>query len=247
MPAISYAWNPFQERVDCHVANEIIKTATDIGRMEFVPRAAPFFGRNFTLYQQGNPTPLKLGVDYVFGHMFKGFVHEYNRNAFGSVIPLRDFGSAVLSANYDTIGAPFVLDDAAFATLVGNIASGPRQANWEDLVGVPTAWPVDPHEHPAAQTYDYLEMMDAMTSLILAITNTNNNSPSLQSVLEEHLQAALPAAHTAAKADVGLALTPNMGAAVNSDLTGNSANLLVTVAVLKEAIKQNNAGTLPLS
>lgn len=247
MPAISYAWNPFQERVDCHIANEVIKKSTDVNRAEFVPRAAPFFGKGVTIYQQGNPTPLKLGVDYVFGHIFKGFTHEYNRNAFGSIILLKDFANAVLSINYDTIGGPFILDDVAFATLVGNIANGPRQANWEDLINVPTAWPVDPHAHPAAQTYDYLEMMDALTSLILAVTNANQNTPSLQSVLEDHINAALPQAHTAEAKDVGLGLTPNMKAAVNADLTGSSANLLVTVAVLKEALRQNNAGTLNLS
>lgn len=247
MATPTYGWNPFQARVSNRVTNEIIKPSTTTGRYEFVPRAAPFFSRNFELYRQGVPTPLVLGTDYVFAHSFDRFISQYKRNCFGSVVLLKDFGNDVLISNYDTIGGPFMVDDAAFATLVANIINNPRQADWDQLdLTVPEDFPADPHEHPVAQTYDYEEMMVSLRSLILALTN-NNQGVDTRSLLEEHMSNRLSEAHTADSSDVGLDFVQNMGPAYVGDLVGNSSNKLVTVAVLKEAFRQQASGTLDIN
>lgn len=240
-----YGWNPFQERVDCHITGEVIKTAADT-RKEFVPRNAPFFGsRNFVLRRQGVTTPLVLGVDYVFGHPFGRFISKYNRNVFGSIIMLKQI-NAILVAEYDTIGGPFVLDAVAFATLVANIANSPRTADWANLVNVPTEFPADPHEHPAAQTYDWLECMGYMRSMVLAITETSSDELSVKEMLQEHMSKPLDEAHVADKGMMGLDLVDNMRKATVADLSGNSANVAVTIEVLKEAFRRAGLGTLKL-
>jgi hypothetical protein len=248
MANIVYQWNPFQQRIDNRITQEVIKTSTVNDRVEFVPRAAPFFGRNFKLFRQGNATPLILGFDYCFAHQFGGFISKYNRNVFGSVIMLRPIAGDVLLADYDTIGAGFVLDQVAFAELIANIVNAPRVADWSELDGptIPTEFPPDPHDHPASQTYDYLEMMDAVKSLILAVTDSTQ-SVSLKELLEEHISKPLTEAHAASKADIGLPLTPNMKAATAADLVGNSGNLLITVDVLKTALRQLSDGTLNIN
>lgn len=243
--AITYGWNPFQERVDCDISQEIIKTAGITTRVEWVPRAAPFFSRNFKLYRQGSPTPLVLGIDYCFGHTFERFILGYNRNCFGSVIMLKPLPNEVLLADYSTIGGPFVLDQAAFATLVANIINSPRVADWADLVNVPTEFPSDPHTHPVAQTYDYLEFMTNVRSLILAITDQSQGL-TVKAMLEEHMAAPLLEAHMADGGDIGLDLVPNMAAAEIIDLEGSSANKLLTMAVFKEGMRLLTAGTLKI-
>jgi hypothetical protein len=243
--AITYGWNPFQERVDCDIKQEVIKTAGITTRVEWVPRAAPFFSRNFKLYRQGSPTPLVLGIDYCFGHTFERFILTNNRNCFGSVIMLKPLPNEVLLADYSTIGGPFVLDQTAFATLVANIINSPRVADWADLVNIPTEWPSDPHTHPVTQTYDYLEFMTNVRSLILAITDQSQGL-TVKALLEEHMAAPLLEAHMGSGADIGLDLVPNMSAAVAADLEGSSGNKTVTVAVLKEALRQLVAGTLKI-
>lgn len=260
MANIVYQWNPFQQNLNNRITTETIKTADfETGRVEFVPRAAPFFSRKFELYRQGSVEPLILGYDYCFGHAFDrfigGYIQEdgaavpgYNRNVFGSIIMLRPMAGDVLMPKYDTIGGPFTLDEVAFAELVANIVNAPRVADWADLdpVTIPVSFPPDPHDHPADQTYDYYEMMTQLKSLILAVTD-NSQSVTLKSLLEEHIALPLIEAHVAEKSDIGLPLTPNMAPAEKADLSGNSANLIVTVDVLKEAFRQLAQGTLNLN
>lgn len=243
--AITYLWNPFQERVDNNIKQEVIKTAGVTTRVEWVPRAAPFFSKDFVLWRQGSGTPLVFGVDYVFGHTFDRFVNGYKRNCFGSVIMLKPLPNEVLKADYSTIGGPFVLDQVAFATLVANIINAPRVANWEDLVGVPTEFPSDPHTHPATQTYDYLDMMVQLRSLVLAITDQSQGL-TVKALLEEHMAAPLIEAHAGSADDIGLDLVENMGPAVSADLEGSSGNKLLTMAVFKEGMRKLVAGTLKI-
>ncbi len=247
MAEVTYPWNPFQERVDCIINDEVIKPSVDEARREFVPRYAPFFSHNFKLYREGTTTPLVLGVDYAFGHPFADFVTEYKRNVFGSVVLLKPI-SSVVKATYSTIGAPFVLNEVAYATLVANIANSPRQAYWENLVDVPTEWPPAPHEHPAAQTYDYLQMMERLENLILVLNETGNDGQlTTRQLLDQHLSEAIPMAHAASPSSIGLDLVPNMRKATLEDLMGNSDNVIPSVAIMKEAFRRLANGTLDLN
>lgn len=246
MAQVTYGWNPFQERVDCRVPAEVIKPSGVGTRMEFVPRAAPFYANKFKLYRQGSNQPLVLGVDYVFAHPFDNFIHQFNRNVYGSVVLLKPV-EAPLLVDYDTIGGPFVLDQIAFVQLVANIINSPRQADWSTLTNVPKEFPALPHPHPAAQTYDYLQMLDYLKNLVLAVTTSGGSQVTLRTLLEEHLAKDLTEAHVADKGMVGLDLVPNMAKATIEDLAGSSDNRSITVATLKEALRLFQAGQLDLN
>lgn len=249
MAMITYGWNPFQERVDCIITPpEVIKPSAQETRREFVPRYAPFFAKDFKLYQQGSTTPLVLGVDYAFAHPFSGFATKYNRNVYGSVVMLKQF-NAVLTAEYSTIGGPFVLNETAFATLVANIINSPRQAYWDDLTDVPVEFPPDPHEHPATLSYDYLEMMSRLENLILVMSGSDSGAGelTLKQLFEEHIAKHLPEAHGATPGSVGLDLVGNVPKATLDDLLGNSDNNTISVAVLKEAFRMYGRDQLDLN
>lgn len=244
MADIVYQWNPFQEVIGNDIPREVIKTSGMSARREFVPRNAPFFSRNVKIYRKGSTTPLVLGTDYVFAHPFDKFVTKYKRNAFGSVVMLKDYDD-ILEMDYSTIGKPFVLDQAAYLALVANIVNGPRTIDWSLLVNVPADFPTDPHTHPINQTYDYMEMMVALRSLINAMVD-NQTGITMNDLLKEHLEATLIEAHKASADDIGLGLTPNMPAGEVKDLIGNSANKLVTISLLKTALRQLVSGGLSL-
>lgn len=249
MAMVTYDWNPFQERVDCIITPpEVIKPSEQDARREFVPRYAPFFAKDFKLYKQGSNTPLVAGVDYAFAHPFSKFVTKYMRNVYGSVVLLKPINS-ILTATYSTIGAPFVLDEPAYVTLVGNIANSPRQAYWDDLIGVPTEFPPDPHPHPATQSYDYLEMMTRLENLILVMSgaDTGSGELTLKQLFEEHIAKHLPEAHGATPGSVGLGLVGNVPKATIEDLLGNSDNNTISVKVLKEAFRLFNKDQLDLN
>lgn len=237
MAKLTFNWNPFQTIIDNRIKNEVIKTSKENTRREFVPRYAPFFSRNFSIRKKGTNTPLVLGTDYVFAHTFDRFITKFNRNVFGSVILLKPFLNEELIIDYDTIGGPFVLDENAFIELATGILANPREAQWEHLVNVPTEWPPEPHEHPADQTYDYLEMVTALRSLVIAI-NTDPTKFDAIDLIKEHIKQPLPKAHKALKEDVGLGDVSNLAPASKEDLKGNSGNLVVTVEILKEALRQ---------
>lgn len=249
MALITYPWNPFQERVDCIITPpEVIKPSAQDARREFVPRYAPFFAKDFKLYQQGSTTPLIPGVDYAFAHPFNQFTTKYNRNVYGSVVLLKPI-EAILTTGYSTIGGPFVLNEMAYATLVANIANSPRQAYWSDLTGVPTEFPADPHPHPATLTYDYMEMMSRLENLILVMSGTDTGAGelTLKQLLEEHIAKALPEAHKATPSAIGLDLVDNSPKATVDDLLGNSDNAMISVKVMKEAFRLFSKDQLDLN
>lgn len=246
MAQVTYGWNPFQERVDCRVLGEVIKPSGAGTRMEFVPRAAPFYANKFKLYRQGSNQPLVLGVDYVLAHSFDKFIHEFQRNVYGSVVLLKPV-EAVLLVDYDTIGGPFVLDQIAFVQLVANIINSPRQADWSSLTDVPKEFPAIPHPHPAAQVFDFLQMLDYLKNLVLAVTTSGGNQVTLRTLLEEHLAKDLIEAHPADKGMLGLDLVENMSKATFEDLQGSSDNSAITVATLKQALRLFQSGDLDLN
>jgi len=240
-----YGWNPFQERTDCHIKDEVIKTASDT-KLVFAPRYAPFFsGKNFALRRQGITKPLELGQDYVFAHSFDRFINKYQRNVFGAIV-LRKPINAVLIAEYDTIGAPFVQDAVGYATLIANLVNAPRSADWSAVVNAPSGFPLDPHPHPLSQTYDWLECMTQLKSLVLALVETSPDDTSLKKLLQDHLSATGAKAHPYDKADMGLDLVQNMRPATFDDLAGNSNNATVSIAVMKEAFRLLAANKLKL-
>lgn len=253
MANITYPWNPFQDRIDCRITNEVIKVSTDNTRKVFVPRCAPFFatagnqaaGKKFVLKRQSSQAELVPGVDYAYAHTFDRFIQTYSRNAFGAIVLLKDMPGEVLVGSYDTIGGPFILDDTAFAKLVGDVLTSPRTVDWSSLVNVPADFPVNPHEHPLTQTYDWLEMYTALRSLIAVMTNTQD-STSVLSLLEDHMRKHLPEAHPASKVDLGLGNVNDFQTATIVDLNGGSGSLNVTVEVLKEAFRLFAAGNLKL-
>lgn len=253
MPAPIYNWNPFQERIDCRVENEVVKVANDTTRRVFVVRAGPFFSaarnngaaKKFILKRQSSNVELELGVDYAFCNTFDRFMDKYKRNVYGAFVLLKPFPGEVLVASYDTIGGPFILDDVAFATLVANVANSPRQASWDSLIGVPTAFPADPHEQPLEQTYDWLEAYAALKSLIIVMTDKAAQGDAL-ALLEDHLKKRLPEAHAASTGDIGIPDVANLRPSTVADLAGADANVGVTMDVLKAFGRQLRDGTAKL-
>lgn len=247
--AISYVFNPYQDQIDNNIKRETIKVASEARRKEFVPRYAPFFSNEFKLYRRDDPNPLKLGVDYVFAHPFDKFIKDWNRNVFGSVVLLKEFAGEVLEADYSTIGGPFTFDTQEYIEFIANILNQPRRLSWEDLDpnSIPDAWPPAPHDHPVSNTYDYQEMLDAVTSLIGVIMDADANAPiTTRDMLEQHMREDIDRAHGFDLELVGLDKLPNAPFATVADLNGNSENLIMSLGVFKEAMRMFKAGTLNL-
>lgn len=238
-----YPFNPYQDIVACRVSQTIATVNT---KSEYVPRVAPFFSKDAVITKVGDSVPLVFGKDYVFAHPFDEFINDYKRNVFGSLVLLKPYTGSI-KVDIDTIGTPFILNDVAFAKLVADILTKPREASWNDLVpeSIPPTFPTPPHDHPIIQTYDYLEMTTMLRSLILA-TNNNTGGMSIVEQFLAHVNAELPSAHGVSKTDLGIEKIPNIPRAVNADFAGNSNDVIITMQTLKEAFRRFAAGTLNL-
>lgn len=242
--AIVIPFNPYQNQIDADTVGEVIKTSADKNRVQFVPRKAPFFSRNVKLYKQGSSTPLTLGKDYGFANPFDDFTNKFSRNCFGSVVLIGQANETILM-DYSSIGGPFVLDEIAFAELVANIGNSPRIVDWKDLTNVPGTFPPVDHIQPASQVYDYLEMMTALRGLLAAVTGNKDETTAL-SLLQKHMGQRLNEAHKASGMDIALPDVENLGKATVADLDGSSGNKVVTIEVLKAAMRLAAEGKLKL-
>lgn len=242
-----YPFNPFNDNLNC-VVTESFKFSG--GNTVYFPRATPFFFDGIQLYRNAvinadktiTGTLINAGQQYALANTFDIFTQKYNKNVFSSfVVP--DPGNGNYVVRYNTVGGPFVLDDAAYAVLVANILNHDREAFWEDFINVPTEWPSDPHDHPVNMVYNVTDLMVQIRQLLLTKVTDPNQASTL---LAAHLLADLAHAHSADKSMVGLSNVDNFPSAAAADIAGNNPNMFVTIGVLKTILTQLVNGTLIL-
>lgn len=242
-----YPFNPFNDNLNNTVTEQFKFTGSNV---LYFPRAAPFFFDGIQLYRNATinadktitGTLLNPGQQYAVSNTFDVFTQKYNKNVFSGII-VPDPGTGNYVVRYNTIGGPFILDDAAYAELIANVLNHDREAFWEDFINIPTEWPSDPHTHPVNMVYNVTDLMVQIRQLLLAKVTDPNMSSTL---LAAHLVQDLAHAHAADKTMVGLANVDNFPTAAVSDINGNNPNMFVTIGVLKIILAQLTNGTLVL-
>lgn len=237
---ITYAWNPFQDNPLNRVTNEPANTNVANAGI-IVPRNGPFFSRNVKVFLKNSGRQLSFEAgEYSFLCPFGAFNKRYNRLVWGAIQIKGVTASTDYTIEYDTIGGDFVLSDIAYAQAVANTLTSPRTIDWNDIVNLPLTWAPDPHQQPASDTMNYTDMITYLKSYIDAITN--NPSLNWTQQFNSHLQADLRHAHPATLAMLGVQNLGDWAMAQIKDIQGNSTELLVNMAVLKEAIRAFNRG-----
>lgn len=239
---IVYPWNPFQDLATNRVTDEAVHIQGGKNGVIIVPRNGPFFSDKFVIKQRDSGRPLSMAAgEYSFLHPFGAFIKRYNRLVWGA-IQIKGVGSpADYVIEYDTIGGDFVLDDVAYAAAVANTLTAPRTIDWNGIVNLPLIWPSDPHDHPASDTMNYGDLIVWMQSYLDAITDTDN-SVTFVSEFKKHLDADLQHAHKATLEMLGVAHLKDWAMAETKDINGNSTELIVNVAIMKEAIRGYSRG-----
>ncbi|QDJ97115.1 virion structural protein [Aeromonas phage D3] len=237
-----YPWNPFNDMTINEIKGEIVNVQPTPGGSIIIPRCAPFFTREVKIRLRGSNRELDMKKgEFSFLYPFGDFISTYSQLVYSGIIIHNVTEPANFEIDYNTIGSDFVLDDIAYAQAVANTLTAPRRADWSDLVNLPPAWPADPHDHPASDTFNYNDMIVSIHSYIDAMTGSNNPE-SIQSAFEEHLKAELQSAHKAKLSDLGIKNLQDWAMAKTEDISGNSDQLLVNVNVLKAAIRSYKNG-----
>lgn len=245
LAGLSYPWNPFNDKEENKITEELAHIEPAPGGVVILPRKGPFFLRGLVVKLRDSGRELNiLAGDYSVIYPFGAFIRRYNQPVYSGIVINNVTDPTTIELGYNTIGANFVLDDIAYAQAVANTASQPRRADWSQLTNLPTTWPTDPHDHPASDTYNYTEMVLALHSYIDVMTGGTTNPDGLQSLVENHIKADLKNAHKATLEDLGITHLKDWAMAEESDLKGNSTELIMNVAMTKIMIRQFQQGVL---
>lgn len=240
--ALTYPWNPFQDLVSCRITGEAAHIQGGENGVIIVPRCGPFFSRNFKIRLADSGRELSMDAgEYSFLHPFGAFIGRYNRLAFGAIQVKGTASPTNFILEYDTIGDDFVLDDAAYAAAVANTLTSPRTIDWNEIVNLPLVWPPDPHDHPASDTMNYGDMIVWMQSYLDAITDTDN-SVSFVTEFKKHIEADLLHAHAANLSMLGINNLQDWAMGTETDIAGNSTELLTNISLVKEMIRGYSRG-----
>lgn len=232
---ITYAWNPFQDILANNITDEQVTTDVNSGGI-IVPRCGPFFSRNFRikLKDSGKYLSFEAG-DYSFIHPFGAFIKKYNRLAWGALQVRNITATTNFVIEYSTIGGDFVLNDLAYAEAVANTITAARTVDWANITDLPTAWPSDPHQHPASDTMNYTDMMVWMQSYLNVILE--QPSVTILEKMEKHMKEDLNPAHGATLEMLGVTHLKDWAMATTSDIPGNTTEKLMNMGITKELIR----------
>ncbi|AEV89579.1 putative virion structural protein [Pseudomonas phage OBP] len=234
---MTYPWNPFQDVPGGHVDPEPAHVQGGSDGVIIVPRAGPFFSRDFKIKLADSGRELKMEAgEYGFLFPFGAFIQKYNRLAYGALHVKGVTGPTDFIIEYDTIGGDFVLDDIAYAQAVANTLTAPRTIDWSQLTNLPSVWPSDPHEQPASDTMNYGDLIVWMKSYLDAITATDMNF-NFKTAFEAHVKEGLQKAHKGKLEDLGINNLKDWPMATDDDIQGDSTEIIVNMHVLKEAIR----------
>lgn len=190
-----------------------------------VPAATPFFEEGLTVVYKsltGEIRELVPGVDYYPTHYFIGASRSCAKEIYGSItfLNLSLRGSVTLS--YQTLGGEWTVDTAKIAELLADQLHNPRTTAWEQIMDVPTLFPVIDHDW---NLVDMVGMKDVVAALNLTITAIANNGTSIS---EQHLNN-FDNPHMVTAEQLGAATKADLEAEVRSqiqDLGGGSADNL---------------------
>lgn len=124
-----------------------------------VPKAGPFFRRDFELVHKTSNRILKPDVDYVFTHFVLDISHALQEHVYGSVTIVNQKIMGDVVPTYRTIGGELVLEEDEFAKYAIHILESDGAYPWDKLKDVPDALPPSEHEVPIETTAGYDELI----------------------------------------------------------------------------------------
>lgn len=210
-----------------------------------VPRAAPYFTAGLVIRTgAGALAPALIeGTDYIFTHHFVEASQHLNAPIYGSIMFMNRAYVGDVYLNYQTIGGAFTLDDYGVVESLTRSLYNIRTVTWDQILGVPVAFPVVPHPHDVADLTGMAEVVTMLGNILTALQGQGGNIGSLMSTLVQHIGGS--ASHN--KSQVGLEHVQNYGMAGTPELTTLPANKYVSPEWVWAAIELFNLGEAGVS
>lgn len=188
-----------------------------------IPDFAPFYQDGLVVTHQPSGTVLTEGVDYHLTHQFNDATLETAKAVYGSITILDKTLAGVLELDYQTIGGLWTLDETAIIDILTNTTLNPRITTWEQVAGLPEAFPPIDHVWNTDDLVGMSEVVDAISAIAIQLGGSEDPG-------ESHLSRT-DNPHSVTKNQVGL---------------GNVQNYLVANLTQAQEGTANNAYMTPL-
>ena len=200
------------------------------------PDASPFFKESVTVYNAQTGDELVLDKDYVFGHYFAAATESIGRPVYGSIVIVNQSVSKLISVTYQTLGGRWGVSEKGLTGELANTLYNPAIRNWEEIEGLPEAFPPISHDQNIGDFVGSDKLLDGLRAIADAIVQN------AEGVTSGHMVDYNNPHHVTA-AQVGLGNVPNIGIASQTEAEQAESNSVLMTPL--RTLQTINAQILP--
>lgn len=182
-----YPYDPVGELESNYISDEphTLNPSQGKGHALIVPKAGPFYRKDFALVHTESGRKLRENVDYVFTHMVLDISHALKQHVYLSVTVTNKDVMGNVVPTYRTIGGQHVLDEEKFANYAIHLLDADGAYKYSDLTDIPEEFEPEDHDLPIEMTKGYDDLVHA----VKGISFGNRHSHSIHHV--QHLDTIL--------------------------------------------------------
>lgn len=232
--AITLAYDPEGTNPDNRRENEqhVVSPPTKIDDQSvIIPRLAPFHANSTFKVFVGtaeNKTPLQYNVDYQFVYRHQAASKATGHDIYGGILLTNRSFNGNVWLTYQSIGGALTLDDLSIVERFSRAIHNVMWISWDQIVGLPSAWPVADHPVDGLQLYGLEHIGDGLSRIAAAI-GAKNSGVGAEPIANAHIQS--QTAHVPAQ--VGLNNLNNWAVATANDYVVGTNNAYATAYGVK--------------
>lgn len=144
-----------------------------------IPKAGPYFRDTMKIFNVATGLELKRGTHWAPGHKFVSASYELQGlkgGIYGSILLMDNTLSGQIELRvYQTLGGAWTLDEGKILELLDAKSIDPRSVAYEEVSGIPEAFPPIEHNHPADDMTGMSEQVAATYDIAAAIRERTND------------------------------------------------------------------------
>lgn len=247
MATIIYPYDPSGVATTNLITDELrsVQPPSDINQASFViPLKGPFFVESLKVYTASHKQGTRLieGKDFFITHEFVAGTNWLGKPLAGGIAFTNALYTGNLYFTYQTLGGDFVVNDVTILeSITRKLYADVRFVTWDQLTGVPSAFPPDAHQHVVTDIKTLADVVTALNSIAAALvgsldddTIAGGESAAL-SLIRQHLSAASNA-HTPQA--VGLGNVSNFATASEEDAVAVRNDRFMTPSVTSYLVRR---------
>lgn len=247
MATIIYPYDPSGVAITNLITDELrsVQPPSDINQASFViPLKGPFFVESLKVYTAKNKQGTRLieGKDFFITHEFVAGTNWLGKPLAGGIAFTNALYTGNLYFTYQTLGGDFVVNDVTILeSITQKLYADVRFVTWDQLTGVPSAFPPDAHQHVVTDIKTLADVVTALNSIAAALvgsldddTIAGGESAAL-SLIRQHLSTASNA-HTPQA--VGLGNVSNFATASEEDAVALRNDRFMTPSVTSYLVRR---------